>query len=70
MLDTYHPTGVSFLTRSLRPCNVRSYPRRGDAVTEKVRLEVLTTASQRDGVRLQIERCIEQNRNQFDFKLS
>jgi hypothetical protein len=70
MLDTYHPTGVSFLTRSLRPCNVRSHPRRGDAVTEKVRLEVLTTASQRDGVRLQIERCIEQNRNQFDFKLS
>lgn len=39
-------------------------------MTEKVRLEVLTTASQRDGVRLQIERCIEQNRNQFDFKLS
>ena len=39
-------------------------------MTEKVRLEVLTTASQRDGVRLQIERCIEQNRNHFDFKLS
>lgn len=38
-------------------------------MTEKVRLEVLTTASRRDGVRLQIERAIEQNRKQFDFKL-
>jgi hypothetical protein len=38
-------------------------------LTEKVRLEVLTTASRRDGVRLQIERTIEQNRKEFDFKL-
>jgi len=38
-------------------------------LSEKVRLEVLTTASRRDGVRLQIERTIEQNRKNFDFKL-
>ena len=49
---------------------MRIRPRRGDALSEKVRLEVLTTASRRDGVRLQIERAIEQNRKNFDFKLS
>lgn len=48
---------------------MRIHPRRGDVLTEKVRLEVLTTASRRDGVRLQIERAIEQNRKEFDFKL-
>ena len=48
---------------------MRIHPRRGDVLSEKVRLEVLTTASRRDGVRLQIERTIEQNRNNFDFKL-
>lgn len=61
---------MPFLTRSLRPCNVRSHPRRGDVLSERVRLEVLTTASRLDGVRLQIERSIEQNRKDFDFKLS
>ena len=49
---------------------MRIRPRRGDVLSEKVRLEVLTTASRRDGVRLQIERSIEQNRKDFDFKLS
>ena len=39
-------------------------------MSERVRLEVLTTASRHDGVRLQIERSIEQNRKDFDFKLS
>ena len=33
-------------------------------------MEVLTTASRNDGVRLQIERSIETNRKDFDFKLS
>ena len=36
-------------------------------MTEKVRLEVLTTPSNRDGVRRQIEKTIETNRNKFDF---
>ena len=49
---------------------MRSHPRRGDALSERVRLEVLTTASRNDGVRLQIERTIEMNRKEFDFKLS
>ena len=49
---------------------MRSHPRRGDALSEKVRLEVLTTASRNDGVRLQIERTIETQRKNFDFKLS
>lgn len=39
-------------------------------MSERVRLEVLTTASRNDGVRLQIERSIEKNRKDFDFKLS
>ena len=39
-------------------------------MSEKVRLEVLTTASRNDGVRLQIERTIETQRKNFDFKLS
>ena len=39
-------------------------------MTERIRLEVLTTASRNDGVRLQIERSIETNRKEFDFKLS
>ncbi|MBT60771.1 MAG: hypothetical protein CMA63_04370 [Euryarchaeota archaeon] len=38
-------------------------------MTDRVRLEVLTTASKNDGVRLQIERTIEQNRHEFDFLL-
>ena len=36
-------------------------------MTEKVRLEVLTTPSNRDGVRRQIEKTIETNRTKFDF---
>ncbi len=39
-------------------------------MSERIRLEVLTTASRNDGVRLQIERSIETNRKDFDFKLS
>tara|TARA_B100000459_G_scaffold143559_2_gene105303 strand:- start:3030 stop:4217 length:1188 start_codon:yes stop_codon:yes gene_type:complete len=39
-------------------------------LSERIRLEVLTTASRNDGVRLQIERSIETNRKDFDFKLS
>jgi hypothetical protein len=38
-------------------------------MTEKVRLEVLTTPSNRDGVRRQIEKTIETNRTHFDFKM-
>ena len=34
---------------------------------EKVRLEVHTTPSNRDGVRRQIEKTIETNRTKFDF---
>lgn len=67
MFATMPPTTVPFLTGSLRPCNVRSDPRRGEMMTEKVRLEVLTTPSNRDGVRRQIEKTIETNRNKFDF---
>ncbi|DAC32791.1 MAG TPA: hypothetical protein HA356_02115, partial [Candidatus Poseidoniaceae archaeon] len=36
-------------------------------MTEKVRLEVLTTPSNGDGVRRQIEKTIETNRTHFDF---
>ena len=67
MLATNAPTTVPFLTGSLRPCNVRSNPRRGEMMTEKVRLEVLTTPSIGDGVRRQIEKTIETNRTRFDF---
>ena len=67
MLATGCPTTVPFLTGSLRPCNVRSNPRRGEMMTEKVRLEVLTTPSNGDGVRRQIEKTIESNRKNFDF---
>jgi hypothetical protein len=38
-------------------------------MSEKVRLEVLTTSSNRDGVRRQIEKTIETNRTRFDFIL-
>ena len=67
MLATVLPTTVPFLTGCLRPCNVRSNPRRGEMMTEKVRLEVLTTPSNGDGVRRQIEKTIETNRTHFDF---
>ena len=37
---------------------------------EKPRLEVLTTPSNFDGVRLQTEKAIEKNRDFFNFKMS
>ena len=67
MFATDVPTTVPFLTGSLRPCNVRSNLHRGEMMTEKVRLEVLTTPSNGDGVRRQIEKTIETNRTKFDF---
>ena len=37
---------------------------------EKPRLEVLTTPSNHDGVRLQVENVIVKNRDSFNFKLT
>ena len=37
---------------------------------EKPRLEVLTTPSNYDGVRLQVENLIVKNRDSFNFKMT
>ena len=37
---------------------------------EKPRLDVLTTPSNYDGVRLQVEKSIEKNRDFFNFKMT
>ena len=60
---------VPFLTNGLPPWNARRDLSRGICMDEKVRLEILTTPSQDDGVRIHVEKMVTSKRDLFDFRL-
>jgi len=60
---------VAFLTGCLRPQHARVYSSRGDWMENSERLEVLTTPSRRDGVRLQLEQTMQQMGKEMDLRM-
>ncbi len=60
---------MAFLTGCLRPQHARVRSSRGDWMENSERLEVLTTPSRRDGVRLQLEQTIQQMGKQMDLRM-
>ncbi len=60
---------MAFLTGCLRPRHARVYSSRGDWIENSERLEVLTTPSRRDGVRLQLEQTIQQMGKEMDLRM-
>ena len=60
---------MAFLTGCLRPQHARVRSSRGDWMEHSERLEVLTTPSRRDGVRLQLEQTIQQMGKKMDLRM-
>ena len=60
---------MAFLTSCPRPRHARVRSSRGDWMENSERLEVLTTPSRRDGVRLQLEQTIQQMGKEMDLRM-